>query len=243
MIRMIWTPALALGAVLTINGFASAGDEPTKSHFGTTMTLGGSGTAAQAASANDAELTHGYRGGYGGYRGGYGGYRGGYGGFGGGYYGGYGGGWYGGGYYGGYRPSYYGGGYGGGYYGGGYGGGYGSYYSSGYGYGYGGGCGFGGSYYYGINGTKDDATTPAVSLGYAVAKNQLVPASRQTAAPTAQPESNFRYDGGPVNPVPLPKPDTTSTTKATAPAANGLPVSLPAAKPASPYVYKAYGEK
>lgn len=124
----IWRPALALGAVLAATGAASAGDRDT-----TTMTLGGKGTAAQAAT-EDAELTHGYRGGYrGGYGGGYGGYRGGYSSS---YYGGGYGGYRGG--YGNYHRGGYGGGYGGGYYGGGYRGGYGSYYGGGYGSYYGG---------------------------------------------------------------------------------------------------------
>jgi len=106
MMRTIGTSALALGALLMLNGIASAGDNsPTHSSFGTTMTLGGQGSADQAAAADDTELTHYYRGGYGGYRGGYyGGYRGGYGGYGGGYRGYYGG--FGGGYYGGYRGYY-----------------------------------------------------------------------------------------------------------------------------------------
>ena len=41
---------------------------------------------------------------------------------------------------------------------------------------------------------------------------------------------------------PLPRPDAAPKSQAT-PAATGLPVSLPKAKPAGPYTYKAYGEK
>jgi hypothetical protein len=49
-------------------------------------------------------------------------------------------------------------------------------------------------------------------------------------APVADRPGTFRYDGGPASPVPLPKTDATS-----------MPVSLK--KPASPYTYKAYGER
>lgn len=203
MIRTVGVPALALGAVLALNGISSADDAPTKSSFGTTMTLGGQGTAAQAAGADDVELTHYYRGGYG-YRGGYygggwgyrGGYYGGYRGYG---WGGYRGGW--GGYYGGYRPYYgYNGfiGYGGyrPYYYGGYGGfvGYGSYYG---GFGYG---GWGGGYC-GISGTGDDAGAPIVSLNMAVTKNPVTGA--------------FKADGASATlPVSLPKASSPYTYKA-----------------------------
>ena len=229
MIRTIGVPALALGAVLAMNGSASADDTPTQSSFGTTMTLGGQGTAEQAAGADDTELTHYYRGGYwGGYRGGYwGGYRGGYWG---GYRGGYGWGGYGyrgygwgGGYYGGYRPYY--GGYGlgigwGGYrpYYGGWGGGYVGYssYTVGYGGGWGGGC------YYGISGTGDDAGAPIVSLNMAVTKNPLA--------------GTFKYDGDPAKAAPQ---LVTPSQPAASP--TSLPVSLQ--KAANPYTFKAYGEK
>ena len=216
MIRTVGVPALALGAVLALNGISSADDTPTtKSSFGTTMTLGGQGTAAQAAGADDVELTGGYyRGGYG-YRGGYygggwgyrGGYYGGYRGYGWGGYRGYG--W--GGYYGGYRPYYgYNGfiGFGGyrPYYYGGYGGfvGYNSYYG---GFGYGGYGGWGGGYC-GISGSAGDAAAPIVSLNMAVTKNPVT--------------GTFKADGDSA-------------------AASSLPVSLP--KASSPYTYKAYGEK
>jgi len=225
---------------------ATADDSPTKSSFGTTMTLGGQGTAAQAAAADDTELTHFYRHGYGyhgGYRGYYGGYRGYYGGFGYGYGRGYGYGYrpYYGGYYGGYRPYY----------------GYSSFasysYPSYYG-GYGLGCGYGGygavgysysgysSYgggFYGIAGTKEDASAPVVSLALKVANNPLTP---REPAPTANADGSFRYDGGPANPVPQPKADAEPSARANL-SAGSLPVSLPKAKPAGPYTYKAYGEK
>src|SRR5579871_6619781 len=98
----MWRPAaIALGAVLTAGGFAGAQEKDvlrlagtSADRFGgTTMTLTGSGTVANAAS-EDVELT---RHGGGGYHGG-------------GYHGGFHGGW-GGRYYGGYSR-YYGGGYG-----------------------------------------------------------------------------------------------------------------------------------
>jgi len=247
MIRTIGVSALTLGALLAFNGVASAADEsPTKSSmFGATMTLGGHGTPAQAASDDDTELTY-YRGGYGGYRGGYyGGYRGGYyGGYRGGYYGGYRGGYYGGyggyrgGYYGGYRPYY--GGYGLGL---GYGGfGYGSYYRPAFPAYYGGYSGYSSysSYnscnYYGISGTAEDANAPVISLNMTVANSPV--ANPNPTPPT--PVGGLRYDGGPSNPVPL--PDVAPKSQAD-PTANGLPVSLSKAKATSPYTFKAYGEK
>lgn len=147
----------------------------------------------------------------------YGGYRGYYGGYRGGYYGGYRG-FYGG-YYG-YRP-YYSGFY------------YPRYYSSFY-YSsfyypppiyyrpyYGPGFGL----YIGINGnTNYDA--PVVNLG------------RNFSQPFEPNDSTLPYNGGPVNPIPQPQPEkaepqtipTSGKTKPLAPAA-------------SPYRYKAYGEK
>lgn len=233
MARIMFASALALGAVLATSGFATAAEPTQASTSGFTMTLGGKGTAAEAAtSPEDTELTWGYRGYYGGYRG---------------YYG-WGGGW------GGYRwgvnrnyllfhpfrpfvnvrkavfnPYYYGPGYYGGYYGGygGWGGGY------RYGGGYGGYC-------VGINGTEQDTSAPAISLNLAAAKNPFATA----APPSTEPEADgtFRYDGGPANPIPLPKPDATPKTTAVPPSP-GLPVSLKKETPSSPYRYKAYGEK
>ena len=69
--RILATAALALGAVFAANGNTKAGDDtPYPSGFsggaiktgtasGTTMTLGGQGTAAQAAAADDTEFTRG----------------------------------------------------------------------------------------------------------------------------------------------------------------------------------------
>ena len=124
MARIIMAQELALGAVLAASHVSTAA-EPDKALTGFTMTLGGKGTASEAATAtDDTELTGGYHGGGyhgGGYHGGGyhgGGYHGG-GSHGGGYHGGYGGNHGG---YGGYRDGYCGGyrGYYGGY--GGYGG-------------------------------------------------------------------------------------------------------------------------
>jgi hypothetical protein len=191
-----------------------------------------------------------YRGGYGGYRGGYGGYRGGYGGYRPGYYsrnyGGYGygyRGYYGGyrnygygyrGYYGGYRPGYYSyypryysyyPRYSYGYYGG--------YYGSGY---------YGGSYYYPSAG----AAAPVVSL-----EITRGPAFRDDApdaqpappppAPAAVEEPTYPYDGGPRNPLPMPKADPVPVPDVKTPV-DGHSVSLPA-KVASKLTYPAYGER
>jgi hypothetical protein len=225
----MWRPAaLALGAVLAAGGLAPAGDTvrlggsgSTKGGTGgATLNLAGSGTVAEAATADDVEATWYHRGGfYGGYRGGYGYYRGGYRGFyGGGFYRPY----YGGFYrpYFGYRPfyrPYYGIGYGGyyPYYGGsvyvgvGYGGFGGGYYG-GFG-GYGGYGGFGG--YCGIGGKEADASAPVISLD--------LPA--REAAPAAEP----------ITPADSQKPAT---------AAVDLPVVLKN-QPPKAYTFKAYGEK
>jgi hypothetical protein len=244
MVRTMRVSALALGAVLATNGFAAAQERDAakpEARDGFTMTLGGTGTAAQAAADDDTELTHFYRRGHRGWGGYYGG------GWGGGYYGG---GW--GGYYGGYRPyyasfyrPYYGGGWGG-YYGGGWGG-YRSYYSSFSVYRtspvfYGGSwdCYDPGYSYYSISGDRDDLTAPVTRLGSSPLKD-IVAAQPATDSP-APAAGTFRYDGGPANPVPNLKPDANSTGRAKAEPA-GLPVSLPKSSPASPYTYKAYGEK
>jgi hypothetical protein len=234
--RNTWKPALALGAVLATCGATSADDRDTRPLFGgpsaTTMTLGGTGTAARAAT-EDTELTGGRR--YGGYYGGYYGYRGGYGGYRGGYYGGYG---YRGYYYGGYRPYY---------------GGYSSfsYYRPAYYYAprvyypsyyyatypvyptYG-----GVGIYLGIGGGAGTGA-PAVQLGTSFAQ----PAASQPMAPPVAPgDGTFPYDGGPANPVPLPKADPQAIPPAN-PTATDLPISLKPKTATTPYKYKAYGEK
>jgi hypothetical protein len=252
MIRAIRMPALALGAVLAVNGVAAAQTgSPAKSGFssGTTMTLGGTGTAAQAA-AEDTELTGGHGGG--GYHGG--GYHGGF-------HGGYHSGFYGG-YHGYYHAAYHH-----------------AYYHNHYGYGYGFGLGIGigfypGYYpayypsYYSAYPVYSDPyaypvdpgyVSPGVGVSVGVGVNRISGDQSAVNAPvvalsmnisksaTAQPSpaaqaGGFRYDGGPANPVPLPRPDA-NPAAAAAPPATGLPVSLPKAKPTSPYTFKAYGEK
>ncbi len=195
----------------------------------------------------------GYRGGYGGYRGGYGGYRGGYGGYRG-YYGGYRG--YYGGYRGYYRPYYYGGyrGYYRPYYYGGY---YRPYYYpryyGGYGYGY-----YPSSYYYpGYYISSYPAYYPAVSyygssfyfpcdgvegVARTLPGAPAMPGADEKLAPVP---GTFDYDGGPKNPVPLPKTDE-GPVKGTSPdrakAGTELLVSQTTA-PAGRWVYPGYGEK
>jgi hypothetical protein len=263
MTRNIWKPALALGAVLAVTGIARAGDRDTMLLSGgpadkvgaATMTLGGTGSAAQAAT-EDNELTHGYRyRGYYGWGGGYG-YRG--------YYGGYGGwnrGWGGygwnRGYYGGFYPrSYVSFNIGRPYYGG-WGGGWGGYrpafsYSS-FSYRsypvYSGFYDCGPSIYLGIGGGSGTAA-PAVNLGASGFAPPVLqqPEFAQPMAQPAEPEGTFPYDGGPSNPVPLPKGDAQPQPIPPAiPDATDLPISgkaKPGLAPAkTPYKYKAYGEK
>ena len=57
------------------------------------------------------------------------------------------------------------------------------------------------------------------------------------SAPAVSPAADFRYDGGPAAPLPIPAPAATSS----APVAEDLPIALKAAP--APYRYKAYGEK
>lgn len=211
--------AVILAAVLATGGLAAAQDVPSaKPDFGTTMTLGGKGTAAQAAAADDTELT-----------------------------------WC-------HRRWGWGCGWGGGCWGGGccfrgvtfysapvcftpvnwgcswgppipYSVGFGGFNTFSYSR-----ARFGGGFIVGINGTESDSSTPAVSLNLAVANNPLATRPAKLSGGT------FRYDGGPANPVPLPKPDASPSSKAPV-TATGLPVSLPKTATKSPYMYKAYGEK
>ena len=91
-----------------------------------------------------------------------------------------------------------------------------------------------------ISGTADDAYAPAVTLNNAAARN---PVAMAQPIDTSGPAGTFRYDGGPANPVPQPKPDAAQQVQPVPPPI-GLPVSLKKeTKPASPYTYKAYGEK
>jgi len=256
-----WKSALALGAVLAATGAAGAGDRDTLLLSGgpagsTTMTLGGKGTAAKAATEDTELAGHGghgggyhgggyHGGGYHGWHGGYGGYRGGYyGGYRGGYYGGYRGYGYGyssfyrGGYYGGYYRPYYAG-----YYGYGLGLGYGGYYG-GYGYGYpayySAPCA---SVYIGIAGGTGSGA-PVVNLGTSFARPVDPPPMAQPAVPG---DGTFPYDGGPSSPVPLPKADPGAIPQAGPSTATDLPISgkskSPFAPATTPYKYKAYGEK
>lgn len=240
MVRNFWKPTLALGVLLAVSGIASAGDTQLLSGGpagSTTMTLGGQGTAKQAAT-EDNELTYyrhyggyhgwhggyGYRGYYGGYRGYYGGYRGFYGGYRpyAGFYRPYYGGYYG------YRPAFYRGYYGVPYYGGGF---YSSYYYPSYGY-----C-------LGISGDVTNSA-PTVNLGNGFAAPQ--PAMDPPVAPN---DGTFQYDGGPKNPVPQPLPDKNINPQQIPPSnptAITTPISGKAtglAPAATPYKYKAYGEK
>ena len=69
------------------------------------------------------------------------------------------------------------------------------------------------------------------------------PAVAQPMAPPVAPGGTFPYDGGPANPVPLPKADPNAAPPADPTTATDLPISLKP-KPAAPqYKYKAYGEK
>ncbi len=240
-----WKPAaVALGAVLALNGFAPAqekviplgGAKAGGFLAGSTMTLGGTGTVdAAAKDADDTELAHrgGYRGGY------YGGYRGGYrGGFGFPYYGGGFGGYRGGfgGYYGGYRP-YYGGGFGGfrPYYGGfGYSVGFASYpvyYGSSYYGGYGGG-------FCGISGTEVDVNTPAVALSLAAR-----PAIGATVIPPVSGTTSYRYNGGPAAPLPQPVAEPGVAPVRPQPPTDDLNVAFKGKVETKKLGYKAYGEK
>jgi hypothetical protein len=227
MVRFIFPVALALGASLVAGNAAQAGDG-NQFKVGTTggrtqtstMTLGGKGTAASAAAAADTEQAW-YHGYYRGYRRGF--YNG--------YYGGLGG------YYAGYYP---------------------------YAYPYANPYYYGAAYYppllgvgvrvgpvgvgvYGINGSGSDASAPAVSLNLAGTTNQVT--QKPVPSSNEQPGA-YRYDGGPANPVPLPKQDVNAPNgqaTPTLPPNTGLPVSLPKtvtpAKPAKPYTYKGFGEK
>jgi hypothetical protein len=193
--------ALALGAVLVLTGVSAAGD-PAKSasNSGTTMTLGGTGTAAKAAaSTDDTALACCWRHWGCGY--------------------GWGGGYAATAWSAGYRPFLRP---------------YATHYAVS--------RGLRGGFAY-VGATQSDVNAPLVSLNLSVARNPFAMQARNVTSPEAQPDDGFRYDGGPINPVPLPRPDSSPTTQAQVPA-TGLPVSLPkATKPSSPYTYKAYGEK
>jgi hypothetical protein len=225
MIRNFWTPAFALGAVLALSGAAGAEDRPVPPASGTTMTLGGKGTAAQAA-AEDTELARGYHRGYYGWGGGYG-YRGYYGGFNS-FYRPYYGGFYSS--YSFYRPAFY------------YSSFYRPYYYSSFYYptfpvysSF-----YGTSFYLGIGGGVTSGA-PTVTLGGGFAQPAAQPG--RPMAPPVAPDGTFPYDGGPANPVPLPKADPNAIPPANPSNATDLPISGKPKPPATPYKYKAYGEK
>jgi len=202
----MWT-ALAAGLMLASNTASWAND---------VIRLGGQSTQLSIEGGTDTELVQWRgRGGYGGYRGGY------YGGYRGGYYGGYRGGYYGGGYgynrgyyggYGGYNRGYYGG-YGG--YGGGYYGGY-SYYRPYYNNYY-----YGSYYrphyyhrYYRIVADPCDfvpnvtLTLQSTNYPQVVTPNQYV--QPMPVIPNVSGNQTYPYDGGPMNPIPMPPADQTT---------------------------------
>ncbi len=251
MARIMFASALALGAVLTSSGFTTAA-EPTA---GFTMTLGGRGTAAEAATAiEDTELTGG--------RGFHGGFHGGGWGWGGGSRVGWGGGWGWNRWNTGWGWNRWNAGWGWNRWNTGWGwnrwnAGWGwNRWNTGWGWGWGARPVFVNSFSpvggwdpcwnsgWGVNsglsggfirigGTADDAYAPAVTLNNANAQVADASGSADT----------FRYDGGPAHPIPRPTPDATTMAQPVPPSV-GLPVSLKKeVKPASPYKYKAYGEK
>ena len=78
--------------------------------------------------------------------------------------------------------------------------------------------------------------------------SQPLPAPQSADPRPAAPGGNFRYDGGPSNPVPMPAPDAGPDAAAPAPQARPavdddgtLQISLPA-RPAKKYQFRAYGE-
>lgn len=193
---LMWT-ALAAGLWCASNSASQASD---------TIRLGGPSAEAGVVGATDTELVRWGRG-FGGYGRGYGG------GYGRGYYGG----GYGRSYYGGYYARSY---YGRGYYGGGYGGGYYGlpYYSSYYYPSYYGGYA---PYYYPCAGTPAPVVTAQAAPIYQPQyQSQYQPQYQpQAQLPAARPSvpymppipngnsgnGTYPYDGGPNNPVPLPK--------------------------------------
>jgi hypothetical protein len=234
---MLWR-SVAAGALAAVVGWAWAAP----AQAGDVFRLGLNGEAPAFDLKGDGgapDLTtqwRAYRRGY--YRGYYNGYYGGYGSYYPRYYGGY---------YGSYYPRYYGSYYYPGYYGYSYypryyGGYYGSYYP-GYSYYYPG-------YYYGISYNSPigcpagDQDVPGVVLtpgGKGTAESYKQPTGPMKPVPQ---EGTYPYDGGPSDPVPMPKaePAPAGSAPRTVPL-EGRPVSLPPAAPKKKYDYLAYGEK
>jgi hypothetical protein len=132
----------------------------------------------------------------------------------------------------GYGGAYYGNGYGGRYYGNGY---YNSYYRPSYFNGYGGG-------YYRMALTKEPYGGSVGSFTSA-APNRPVERTGNSDQNMLPPPKDpaFRYDGGPANPVPLPKIDTQPQKSAPIDPTQGRIAALPSQP--TRYTYRAYGEK
>jgi len=185
----------------------------------------------------------GYHGGGAYHGGGYGGYRGGYG-------------------YGGYGRGYGGYGYGRGYGYGGYWGGYGGYWA-GYGLGLGLGYGYSYPYYYGgysspyyyaptyyytapayYYGMSATSATPVVTLATTPYSQRIMPRiddGTGNALPSPRllnPDGTYKYDGGPTEPVPMPK--TQNSPKQSTERFVSIPAPAPAPKK---YTYAAYGQQ
>lgn len=184
----------------------TAANPPARQTAALTLTLKGQGTAAGAAAADDAELACCRRRFFGGYAVGYytpvypvfaGGYAYGCGGFGCGYT----------------SVTYFQPVYAVGYYR--------PCFGIGYGYCVGGFCG--------IGGTSGDATAPVVTLNRKAGDVPLAvrsPDPVRSAAPIGASGGGLRYDGGPAEPVPLPRPDATQPSGISV-APGGLPVFIP----------------
>jgi hypothetical protein len=256
MFKWMGTAAAAGLVILFAGGQRARADDDTvrlgANIEATTTTLGYDGLS-------DTMLTRGargfvgYRGGhhgfYGGHRGFYGGHRGFYGGYRG-FYGGYRG------FYGGYRGFY------GGYRGYGYGPYYAGYYGPGYysSYGYGGpayypNCAPGVYYtpgysYYPISVDVEVGQAPTYRPGLYVQGQQQQPFERLKVPVQPAEGGTFPYDGGPANPIPLPKDGQAPIYQPlpkTLPA-DGRLVSLPAAQQKTlqertGFAYPAYGDR
>jgi hypothetical protein len=97
-------------------------------------------------------------------------------------------------------------------------------------------------------------TAPVISLGIGGGVGSGAPTvplgttnfARPTppmAQPVAPGDGTFPYDGGPANPVPVPMPDAKPVPAPGPSTATDLPISVKPKPVATPYKYKAYGEK